>query len=132
MEENQPTSTGPGLPSLASIIYFCLLVWAVMEVSARGNGGCDGGTCAVGLLLVPVFLVGYALLLPAAFWIQRPGYAWSGIAAALLTLLSMGIALSVLADGNLGKISAALLLFCGASTLVGIVAGFVRKVKARN
>lgn len=133
MEENQPTDAGPGLPTIATIVYACLLLWAAIELGSRGNSGCDGGTCAIGLLLIPVYLVAYVLLLPATFWLQRPRRSiGGGIGAAVLTLLSLGIATSLSEPGGLAASSAMLLLLCGGATLIGIVLGFLTKLTAKK
>lgn len=132
MEENQPNNSGPGLPGISAIIYLCLALLPACEALSSKGSSCSACE-VVDLLFVPVYLLAYALLLPAAFWIQRPGYAWSGIGSALLVLLSMGIGLALLeGTGGLSKASAIMLVACGVVTLGGIVLGFRRKLQARK
>jgi drug/metabolite transporter (DMT)-like permease len=133
MEENQPTDTGPGLPTMVTIIYTCLALLPACEALSSKGSSCSACE-VVYLLVVPVYFLAYALLLPAAFWLQRPQRSiGGGIGVLLLTLLSLVIALGIL-DMNEGNMSAGntALLLCSGVTLVGIVLGFVLRLKPQK
>lgn len=133
MEENQPPTTSLSLPAIVAIVYFCLALLPACE-GLNSKGSSCSACEAVSLLVVPVYLLAYALLLPAAFWLQRPQRSIEdGIGAIILALLSLGIALGIvdMDEGDLNTSDTALFVCIGV-TLVGIVVGFVLRLTAKK
>ena len=129
MEENQSPANGPSLPTIAAILYTGLALWSAYQMlPGQSSGGCDGGTCLLGLLIIPFYLLAYAMLLPAAFWLQRPRTVGGGVGATLVTLLALGIALVL---GESGPAGTALLVCCWL-TLAGLVLGFITRSSTKK